>query len=135
MFWLPRLTAEIVERAYREGVFPMGEPETGEIYWFAPDPRAILELDEFHVPRRLARTIRQGVFDIRINTAFAEVMRGCAERPETWISDDLFFAYTDLHRRGRAHSVEAWLDGELVGGLYGVSLGGAFMGESMFSRV
>jgi len=108
--------------------------EDGEIGWYSPDPRAIFPLESFHVPRSLAKTIRQQRFDVRIDTCFEEVMRGCAAREETWISEELIAAYVELHHHGLAHSVEAFHDGELAGGLYGVSLGGAFMGESMFSR-
>lgn len=109
--------------------------EEGEIGWYSPDPRAIFPLDAFHVPRSLLKTIRKGVFEVKIDTAFEEVMWACADRQETWISEDIVAAYTALHRHGLAHSVEAWQGGELVGGLYGVALGGAFMGESMFSKV
>jgi len=113
--------------------------EDGEIYWYDPDPRAILPLDDrFHVSKSLARTIRQRKFDIRVDTAFTAVMQACAQpapgRETTWISDELIAAYTRLHRAGYAHSVEAWQNGKLVGGLYGVSLGALFAGESMFSR-
>lgn len=114
--------------------------EDGEIYWYDPDPRAIIPLDDrFHVSQSLARVIRQGKFEIRMDTAFTAVMQACAQpqpgREDTWISDDFIIAYTHLHQAGYAHSVEAWQDGQLVGGLYGVSLGGLFAGESMFSRV
>lgn len=111
--------------------------EDGELYWHDPDPRAILPLNEFHVARSLKRTIKKGMFDIRLNTAFADVMAGCAasapDREETWINEDIFQAYTHLHQLGFAHSVETWQDGKLVGGLYGVALQGLFAGESMFS--
>lgn len=111
--------------------------EDGELYWHDPDPRAIMPLSEFHVPRSLQRTIKKGVFDVRLNTAFAEVMEGCAapapDREETWINEDIFLAYTHLHQLGFAHSVETWRNGKLVGGLYGVALQGMFAGESMFS--
>ncbi len=132
-------TAELLIAAYVRGIFPMVDPRTGEIEWFSPDPRGIFPLDDgFHVPRRLARTVRSGRFEIRTDTAFEAVMRECAalraRRPQTWIDERLVVAYVDLHRRGAAHSLEAWRDGELVGGLYGVHLGGAFFGESMFSR-
>jgi leucyl/phenylalanyl-tRNA--protein transferase len=110
--------------------------EGGEIGWFSPDPRAIIPLDErFHVPHGLRRTLKKGRFELRVNTAFTEVMRGCARRPETWINDEIVASYTELHRMGHAHSVEAWLEGRLAGGLYGVALGGAFFGESMFHEV
>lgn len=121
--------------AYAQGIFPMAL-EQGEIGWFSPDPRGIIPLDAFIVPKRLARVVRQGRFDIRIDTAFEAVMRACAEdRDEgTWISDEILESYVALHQRGLAHSVEAWRGGALVGGLYGVHLGGAFFGESMFHR-
>lgn len=112
--------------------------EDGTIYWYDPDPRAILPLDRFHVPRRLARTVRQGKFEIQVDTAFQEVIERCAafgpNRETTWISDDLISLYSQLHQAGFAHSVEAWLQGKLVGGLYGVTIRGLFAGESMFSR-
>lgn len=106
--------------------------DNGEIAWFSPDPRAIIPLDTFHVPHGLKRTLKKGVFEIRINTAFEDVMRACARRDETWISEVILESYVNLHRQGHAHSVETWLDGKLVGGLYGVAIGGAFFGESMF---
>jgi leucyl/phenylalanyl-tRNA--protein transferase len=128
------LDPALVVRAYREGLFPMAL-EDGEIGWFSPDPRGVLPLDTFHVPSRLARALRQAPFEIRVDTEFEAVMRACAERPEgTWISEAIVDGYTALHRLGLAHSVEAWRDGRLVGGLYGVHLGGAFFGESMFHR-
>lgn len=112
--------------------------EDGTIYWYDPDPRAILPLDQFHIPRSLARTIRQERFEMRINTAFEAVIRACAEpgpnRESTWINDEIITIFTELHRLGFAHSVESWCRGALVGGLYGVALRGLFAGESMFSR-
>jgi leucyl/phenylalanyl-tRNA---protein transferase len=130
------LPPDLVLRAYREGVFPMAL-ERGEIGWFSPDPRGIIPLDGFHVPQRLARAIRRGQFDIRIDENFERVMRECASREDdgTWISEEIIACYVALHRQGRAHSVEAWQGSRLVGGLYGVHLGGAFFGESMFHRV
>lgn len=128
------LDPRIVEQAYRIGVFPMADANTGEIAWYAPDPRAIIPLETFAVPRSLRSLVRLGVYEIRWDTEFGEVIRGCAERSETWISPDIIGAYEALHQTGKAHSVEAWKDGRLVGGLYGVSFGGAFFGESMFSR-
>lgn len=108
----------------------------GVVRWFSPDPRAVIPLESFHVPKTLAQTHRRARFDIRVNTAFAQVMRLCAERAEgTWISEEIIDAYVELHRLRLAHSVEAWEDRNLAGGLYGVSLGGAFFGESMFHRV
>jgi leucyl/phenylalanyl-tRNA--protein transferase len=123
----------VVISAYAQGIFPMAEP-SGKIYWYAPDPRAILEHDNLHISRSLRATLRKGIYEVRIDTAFEQVMRGCAEREETWINEVFIDTYTYFQRVGLAHSVEAWQDGQLVGGLYGVALGGAFMGESMFSR-
>lgn len=123
--------------AYSQGIFPMDVE--GELYWFDPDPRAILPLEAFHAPRRLARTVGQGLFEIRVDSAFSDVMRGCAApapgREDTWIGEAFVEAYTRLHELGYAHSVEAWQEGRLVGGLYGVAINSFFAGESMFSRV
>jgi leucyl/phenylalanyl-tRNA--protein transferase len=128
------IPAELLLHAYRNAVFPMAM-ENGEIAWFSPDPRAIIPLDTFHVPHGLKRTLKKAPFEIRIDTAFEAVMWACAEREETWINDVIVASYVNLHRLGHAHSVEAWLDGKLAGGLYGVTLGGAFFGESMFHEV
>jgi len=128
------LPPEILLTAYANGYFPMAV-ETGEIRWFSPDPRAILPLDTFHVPRRLQRVVRQGRFEIRIDTAFREVIEACAEREDgSWIDREIIESYCALHEAGAAHSVEAWRENRLAGGLYGVSLGSAFFGESMFHR-
>jgi leucyl/phenylalanyl-tRNA--protein transferase len=110
----------------------MPHPDTGEILWFNPDPRAVIPLDGFHVSKSLARTLRRGQFRTTINQAFHNVMRGCANRDETWITDEFIDVYGDMHDLGLAHSVEVWRDEDLVGGTYGVSLGGAFFAESMF---
>jgi leucyl/phenylalanyl-tRNA--protein transferase len=123
----------MILRAYAHGLFPMADSRTGPISWYSPDPRAIVPLEGFHAPRSLRRIIRKGVFDIRVDTTFEEVIRCCAMREETWISGPIIRAYTVLHHRGHAHSVEAWRERRLVGGLYGVSIRGAFFGESMFS--
>jgi leucyl/phenylalanyl-tRNA--protein transferase len=125
----------LLVRAYSEGLFPMAL-EDGEIGWFSPDPRGVIPLDIFHVPTRLARVVRSGLMEVRIDSAFEAVMRSCAERPRegTWISDEILESYLALYRLGLAHSVETWRGGRLVGGLYGVHLGGAFFGESMFHR-
>jgi len=124
--------------AYCQGVFPMAE-EDGSIYWYDPDPRAILPLDGLHVSRSLKRRVRQGGFDVRFNTAFRGVMTECARpapgREKTWISQEFIEAYSALHTLGFAHSIEIWQNNELVGGLYGVGIGGLFAGESMFSRI
>jgi leucyl/phenylalanyl-tRNA--protein transferase len=123
----------LVVNAYARGIFPMADENDGSIYWYAPDPRAILEHENLHVSRSLRATIRKGIYEIRMDTAFEQVMRGCANRSSTWINEEFIKTYTYLHKQGLAHSVEAWRDGKLVGGLYGVALGAAFMGESMFS--
>lgn len=122
--------------AYTQGVFPMAHDDG--IYWHDPDPRAILPLDCFHMPRSLERSLRRGAFDIRFDTAFSELIAACAApapgRETTWISREIISAYVRLHRAGFAHSVEAWHDDRLVGGLYGVAINSFFAGESMFSR-
>ncbi|MBS0547535.1 MAG: leucyl/phenylalanyl-tRNA--protein transferase [Proteobacteria bacterium] len=133
------ITPELLLQAYRIGVFPMGERrDDPKLYWLDPRLRAVLPLDGFHLSKRLARTVRSGIFQITADTAFAEVMRACAEprpgHPESWINEPILALYDELHRRGHAHSVECRIDGRLVGGLYGVSVGAAFFGESMFSR-
>lgn len=125
---------ELVLRAYAIGVFPMSDSrDAREIYWVEPRRRAILPLDRFHVSRSLRKAMRSGRFEISRDRVFAEVVRRCAERPETWINAEIERSYNLLHSAGHAHSVEAWEDGRLVGGLYGVRLGAAFFGESMFS--
>lgn len=125
---------EVLLQGYRLGVFPMAM-EDDEIGWFSPDPRAILPLEEFHIPHTLERIARKKAFDIRIDVSFAEVMRQCANRDETWINAEMIESYTRLHQLGHAHSIEAWHNSKLAGGLYGVSIGGAFFGESMFRHV
>jgi leucyl/phenylalanyl-tRNA--protein transferase len=124
---------DILLRGYRLGIFPMAMPND-EIGWFSPDPRTILPLDHFHIPHGLRRERRKQNFEIRINHSFGEVMRACAARDETWINREIRESYVRLHEIGCAHSVEAWSPNELVGGLYGVAIGGAFFGESMFHR-
>ncbi len=119
--------------AYCTGYFPMADPETGEIGWYSPDPRAIFALDEFRIPRSLKLTLKKRPFELFINRHFEAVMRDCAEREETWISEEIVQSYLQLRRLGFAHSVECWKNGTLVGGLYGVAIGGAYFGESMFS--
>lgn len=119
--------------AYRSGIFPW---TVRPITWWSPDPRAIFELSEFHVPRSLARVLRRGEFRITVNQAFRRVMEGCADpaRPGAWISPEFIKAYSRLHEQGYAHSVECWKGAELAGGIYGVAIGGFFAGESMFHR-
>ncbi len=121
--------------AYASGYFPMAESRQGYIQWHFPDPRAIIPLDSLKITRSLRQTIKKNFFQIRINTAFEEVMNQCAKRDDTWISDEIIQSYVQLNKLGFAHSVEAWKDDSLAGGLYGVALGAAFFGESMFSRV
>ncbi len=134
------LSPDTLLRAYSIGLFPMAERrDDNTLYWIDPEKRGVLPLDGFKFSKRLRRTIRQGRIEIRCDTCFEDVIRACAEpapdRDETWINDEIVEIYSELHQMGRAHSVEAWCDGELVGGLYGVSLGGAYFGESMFSRI
>lgn len=133
------ITVDILLRAYSAGLFPMADSaDDPELFWVEPEIRGIIPLDDFHVSKSLAKAIRKKPFDIRFNTAFEAVMAGCAaaaaDRPSTWINATIRKLYTELHQIGHAHSVEAWEGKELVGGLYGVSLGAAFFGESMFSR-
>lgn len=131
-----KLTPELLLSAYTQGIFPMAHADG--VYWYDPDPRAIIPLDGFHVPRRLARRVRSGRFELRVDMAFRDVMEACAApgagRGSTWISPQFVEVYSALHKLGFAHSVEAWRDGRLVGGLYGVALQGLFAGESMFSH-
>jgi leucyl/phenylalanyl-tRNA---protein transferase len=127
------IDSELLLQGYRLGVFPMAM-EDGAIEWFSPDPRAILPLEEFHVPHALRRVLRKGVFEIKIDNRFGEVIRACAKREDTWINREIVESYERLHELGYAHSVETWSNGKLAGGLYGVAIGGAFFGESMFHR-
>jgi len=134
-----RLTPELLVRAYAAGIFPMAESRIDpNIYWIDPETRGVIPLDTFHVPRSLKKTIKKNTFEVRIDTAFERVIRGCAQaakdRKDTWINDAIINAFCELHELGLAHSVESWKDGKLAGGLYGVALGGAFCGESMYSR-
>jgi leucyl/phenylalanyl-tRNA--protein transferase len=134
-----RLTPDILVRAYAAGVFPMAESaDDPELFWVDPRRRGILPLDAFHIARRLRRVVRRRIFEIRVDSAFEDVVRACAEasekRPNTWINDEIVRLYAALFARGAAHTVECWHDGKLAGGLYGVSLGAVFFGESMFSR-
>lgn len=135
----PRLTPEILLRAYAEGLFPMAERRGDPtLYWVSPEKRGVIPLGNFHIPQRLARTVRSGRFTVTSDQAFRGVMLACATpgpgREESWINDEILRLYTALHAGGHAHSIECWQNGALVGGLYGVKLGAAFFGESMFSR-
>jgi leucyl/phenylalanyl-tRNA--protein transferase len=132
------LTPELVLAAYARGLFPMAEKrDDPHLYWVSPEKRGVIPLESFHVPRRLARTVRSGRFTVTADRAFVAVMKGCAApragRDETWINSEILRLYTALAASGHAHSVECWLEGRLAGGLYGVKLGAAFFGESMFS--
>jgi leucyl/phenylalanyl-tRNA--protein transferase len=128
------LTPEMAEAAYREGMFPMGDPDSPIITWHRPGRRAILPLDGFHVSHSLARTLRQARFSVTFDRAFDDVMRACADREETWITAGFRRVYGELQQAGKAHSVEVWVDGALGAGVYGVHLGAAFFAESMFHR-
>lgn len=132
-----QLTLPMVEAAYATGIFPMAIDRRDIFTWHRPDPRAILPLDRFHTPRSLAKVMRQQRFTVTFDTAFRDVMQGCAEgrKGGTWINDTLLDVYCEMHAKGKAHSVEVWKDGQLVGGTYGVHIGGAFMAESKFHRV
>ena len=125
---------DLLLQGYRLGVFPMAMNDDS-IEWFSPDPRAVLPLEDFHVPHALRRLVRRKPFEITIDKAFPDVIRACAERANTWINRDIIDSYTKLHELGYAHSVETWKESKLTGGLYGVAVGGAFFGESMFHRV
>jgi leucyl/phenylalanyl-tRNA--protein transferase len=131
------LTADDLLYGYINGIFPMAEPD-GTIYWYSPDPRAIIPIDSYKSPKSLRPVINKKTFEIRIDCDFEGVMHGCAgpraQEEGTWISEDIILAYTNLHKLGYAHSVEAYRDNKLVGGLYGVAIGGVFFGESMFFR-
>ncbi len=136
---MTELTPTLVLRAYAMGVFPMAESHDADtVFWVDPQMRGVLPLDQFHVPRRLKRTVRQGRFEVRCSTDFQGVIDGCAEvrgsRRDTWINDEVRALFRALHAMGVVHTVECWREERLVGGLYGLQLGGAFFGESMFSR-
>ena len=128
------LEPRLLISAYCNGIFPMGM-ENGRLSWFSPDPRGVIPVTDYHVPRSVRAELRKWPHEIRVNTAFPEVVRSCATRRETWITREIMHSYEVLHKLRYAHSVETWVDGELVGGLYGVSIGGAFFGESMFSKL
>src|SRR6266403_3681592 len=125
---------DLLLQGYRLGVFPMAM-EDDSIGWFSPDPRAIIPLENFHAPHSLRRVLRKNFFEVKIDNAFSDVINACAKREDTWINREIIESYTRLHELGHGHSVEAWRGGKLAGGLYGVAVGGAFFGESMFHRV
>ena len=131
----PALTPELLLNAYASGVFPMSESrDDPEVFWVDPRFRGIIPIDGFHISRSLAKRMQRGGFRLSFDTAFVQVVEGCADRDETWISDTIFALYTALYEAGFAHSVEVWEGDTLIGGSYGVALGGAYFGESMFSR-
>lgn len=129
------LTPSLLVRAYANGIFPMGDDRTGTVQWYSPDPRAHLPLDAFHIPHNLHERVQDREFAVTTDHDFDAVIRACADRDRTWITPRIIRAYTQLHEQGAAHSVECWQDDTLAGGLYGVALGGAFFGESMFFEV
>jgi len=128
------LTTDVLRYAYSQGYFPMPSVDQHEILWYHPNPRAVIPLDKFKVSRSLWRSLRNRGYRVSYNEAFVEVMKGCADRDDTWINEEFIQLYSQLHEEGDAHSVEVWDDGTLVGGLYGVSFGGAFFAESKFHR-
>ena len=133
------LTPDMLVRAYASGIFPMARSrDDRRLYWIDPDQRGVIPLDTFHTPRSLRKVLRHAPFEVRCDTSFRQVMESCADtsggRSETWINDEIIRLFVDLHELGLAHSVECWRDGQLAGGLYGLSIGAAFFGESMFSR-
>ena len=130
---VPGLTTDLLLEAYARGIFPMAEPEDGSIGWYSPDPRTIVPLDGLRVSRSLRRTVERGAYEVTTDLDFPAVIAACAARRETWISGEIIEAYTRLWKEGHAHSLECRSGGEVAGGLYGVAIGGAFFGESMFS--
>lgn len=132
---IPKITADMIINAYCQGYFPMGDPETKEILWYSPNPRGIFPLETYRSKKSLRNIMNRGIFSVDFDCQFLDVVCGCADRKETWITADIIQWYHELFLRGLAHSVEVYQNDQLVGGLYGVSLGGAFFGESMFSRV
>ena len=128
------LSVENLISAYSQGIFPMGD-EHGIVNWYEADPRAHIPLDHIHIPHDLKRVLKQGKYTVTLNKAFRETITACSDRPEpTWLTSEIIAAYVEMHKAGFAHSIETWMDGALAGGLYGVSLGGAFFVESMFYR-
>lgn len=125
-------TAEVLVQAYSQGFFPMPHPDTNEIMWFHPDPRAVFPLDGFHCSRSFKRTLNRKTFEVSFNKDFKKTMEGCADRPDSWINEQFMDVYGELHELGYAHSVEVWSESKMVGGLYGVSINGGFFAESMF---
>ena len=129
------INPEFLLSAYASGYFPMAESRDGEIRWYSPDPRAIIPLDGLKITRSLQQTLKKNILNVRLDTSFEKVIRSCADRKDTWISEEIVQSYLQLHQLGYAHCVDIWKDDKLVGGLYGVALGATFFGESMFSEV
>jgi leucyl/phenylalanyl-tRNA---protein transferase len=129
------IESQFLLNAYCDGIFPMADGKEGRIHWFSPERRGIIPLDGLKISRSLRQTIRKNIFDVRFDTDFESTIRFCADRTDVWISETIIQSYLELFHHGYAHSVESWHGGELVGGLYGVVIGGAFFGESMFSRM
>lgn len=129
------VTPESLEEGYRRGIFPMGHEGERAFTWHEPDPRGIIPFDAIHVPASLRRRMRRGGYEITVDRAFGEVIRQCAARPGVWLTPKLIAAYEEMHRRGKAHSLEVWVEGQLAGGIFGVHLGAAFFAESKFHRV
>ncbi len=134
-FYKELLKPDNMIRLYSKGAFPMADENTGAVNWYLPETRCIIPLDNFNIPRTLKKTLNENIFETRYNSDFINVVKGCADRESTWISEELIEAYLRLHKNGYIKTVETWKDNELVGGLYGVSFRGAFFGESMFSKV
>jgi leucyl/phenylalanyl-tRNA--protein transferase len=132
---LSLLTPEILIKAYCSGYFPMASSRWGQVYWHSPDMRAVFILNEYKIPRSIIKSIKKDHFDFTINENFEYVIEQCANREDTWISDEIIDAYVDLHHRGYAHSIETWKEGKICGGLYGVAIGSAYFGESMFNHI
>ena len=130
-----KITPDLILNAYSQGYFPMADSDTGEISWYSPDPRGVFPLETYKPKKSLRNILNRKTVEVKFNTSFLDVMHGCADRTSTWISDEIIDLYFQLHLRGFAHSVEVFQNDKLVGGLYGVSLRGAFFGESMFSRI
>ncbi len=129
------LEPELLLSAYAQGYFPMAESKNGDIFWHSPDPRAIFNIYETNAPRSVRQLIKKGIFNVTFNEHFAEVITACSQRDDTWISDVIVQSYLNMHYFGHAQSIEVWHEGQLAGGLYGVTIGGAFFGESMFSNI
>lgn len=132
MYEMKKLTPEIIIKGYAQGIFPAPDMETLKIKWFDPNPRGVFPINDYKIPRRLKQTIRKGNFEIHVNKDFVGVLKGCADRPKTWLLPSLIEAYTELHQRGVAHSIEVWQEDRMIGGLFGLNIGSYFVGISQF---